>query len=165
MEEVITLQGFITFYKYQNDETGYKIALFKIDDNLQERVITIVGYFPTFNKEDILVAKGVFNKHPRYGLQFQVLEINKQLPTSETMIVRFLSSSNFKKVGKSTAQKIYNYLKEDTIFALINQPEIYTYLIENKIINELQKESLQAGLRQYDFTSNAIQLLLRHGLS
>ena len=128
--EWITLQGFITYYKYQNEQSGYKIALFKMDDNLQERTITIVGYFPTFKKEDILIAKGVFIKHPKYGLQFQVHEIEKQLPSSESMIVRFLSSSQFKKVGNSTAKKIYDLLKEETLTILSQDENIYDRLLE-----------------------------------
>ena len=141
-KEQVTLQGFITFYKYQNEQSGYKIALFKIDDNLQERVITIVGYFPTFKKEDILIAKGIFIKHPKYGLQFEVQEIEKQYPHSESMIVRFLSSSQFPKVGKATAQKIYDYLKDNTLSTLANNEEVYEKLLQHKIISIAQKESL-----------------------
>ena len=163
--EIITLQGFITYYKYQNEQSGYKIALFKMDDNLQERVITIVGYFPTFNKEDILIAKGTFIKHPKYGLQFQVMEINKQLPNSESMIVRFLSSSTFPKVGKSTAQKIYDELKEETLTRLIQDSVVLYQLVNKKIISTLQMESIKNGLKEYDYSNNAIQLLLKHGLS
>lgn len=163
--EWITLQGFITYYKYQNEQSGYKIALFKMDDNLQERTITIVGYFPTFKKEDILIAKGVFIKHPKYGLQFQVHEIEKQLPSSESMIVRFLSSSQFKKVGKSTAKKIYDLLKEETLTILSQDESIYDQLLEKKIISPVQKESLIQGLKNTSGMDHGIQLLLKYGLS
>ena len=50
--EVIELEGFITFYKYENEASGYRIASFKIDDNKQERTVTIVGNFPNFAKTD-----------------------------------------------------------------------------------------------------------------
>lgn len=164
-EERVELEGFITFYKYHNVQTGYKIALFKIDDNLQERVITIVGYFPDFKKEDRLFVAGHFVKHPRYGLQLDVEEINVLLPTEESMIIRFLSSSRFPKLGKATATKLYHYLKEDCISILVNQPQIYDELLANKVVNEQQVISLKNGLSSYDYTNTAIQLLIRYGLS
>ena len=58
LDSDISLEGFITFYKFENEENGYRVALFKIDDNKQERTITIVGYFPHFNKDDALTLKG-----------------------------------------------------------------------------------------------------------
>ncbi len=164
-EEIVKLEGFIIFYKYENADTGYKIALFKIDDNLQERVITIVGYFPKFNKEDRLFVVGNFIKHPRYGMQLEVTEINVMLPTEEKMIVRFLSSSKFNKIGKSTASKIYKELGNDCISILINSPETYDILISKKIINSKQATSLQNGLSDYDYTSSSIQMLIKHGFS
>ena len=105
-EDIVTLEGFITFYKFENDSNGYRIALFKIDDNEQERTITIVGYFPHFSKNDALVVKGNVIRHKKFGLQVDVQEIYKKLPTSQENIIRFLSSSQFKGIGAKTASKI-----------------------------------------------------------
>ena len=55
-DELIELEGFITYYKFENDANGYRIASFKLDDNKQERTITIVGYFPHFNSSDALLV-------------------------------------------------------------------------------------------------------------
>ena len=119
-EELIELEGFITFYKFENEANGYRIASFKIDDNKQERTITIVGYFPHFNKSDALTLKGKMIHHKRFGLQVEVSEIYKKLPTSKENIIRFLSSSQFKGIGKKIAENIYNEYKEETITTLIN---------------------------------------------
>jgi len=163
--EVIELEGFITFYKYENEASGYRIASFKIDDNKQERTVTIVGNFPKFAKTDALKVKGNLIRHKKFGIQIQVVEIYKKMPTSKENIIRFLSSSQFKKVGKKAATNLFEYLKEDCISILINNPKIYEELIENKIISEAQATSLQEGLRNFDFTSNAYQTLLRYGFS
>ena len=164
-EDIVTLEGFITFYKFENDSNGYRIALFKIDDNKQERTITIVGYFPHFSKNDALVVKGNVIRHKKFGLQVEVQEIYKKLPTSQENIIRFLSSSQFKGIGAKTASKIYDYLKDDCISILVNKPEIYKELVHNNIIKESNIESLKLGLRNFDFTSNAYQILLKHGFS
>lgn len=164
-EELIELEGFITYYKFENDANGYRIASFKIDDNKQERTITIVGYFPHFSSSDALTIKGKVIHHKRFGLQVEVNEIYKKLPTSKENIIRFLSSSQFKGIGKTCANKIFDYLKEESISILINNPLVYDELISNNIINEKQKESLIKGLSKFDFSSSSYQLLLKYGFS
>lgn len=165
LEDEVTLEGFITYYKYENPENGYRIALFKIDDNKQERTITIVGYFPRFNKSDALTLKGSVIRHKKFGLQVEVNEIYKKMPTSKENVVRFLSSSQFKGIGNKTAALIYDYLKEDCISILINNPSIYDELVDKKIIKEKHIEAIQTGLKNFDFTSSAYQLLLKYGFS
>ena len=164
-EELIELEGFITFYKFENEANGYRIASFKIDDNKQERTITIVGYFPHFNKSDALTLKGKMIHHKRFGLQVEVSEIYKKLPTSKENIIRFLSSSQFKGIGKKIAENIYNEYKEETITTLINSPTSLTNLLDKKIITEKHADAITNGLKKFDFTSNAYQLLLQYGFS
>ena len=165
LEDEVILEGFITYYKYENPENGYRIALFKIDDNKQERTITIVGYFPRFNKSDALTLKGSVIRHKKFGLQVEVNEIYKKMPTSKENVIRFLSSSQFKGIGAKTAAAIFDYLKEECISILINNPLIYDELIKYKIIKEKHVEVIQNGLKNFDFTSSAYQLLLKYGFS
>lgn len=165
LEDEVTLEGFITYYKYENPENGYRIALFKIDDNKQERTITIVGYFPRFNKSDALTLKGNVIRHKKFGLQVEVTELYKKMPTSKENVVRFLASSQFKGIGNKTAAVIYDYLKEDCISILINNPLIYEELVDKKVIKEKHIEAIKMGLKNFDFTSNAYQLLLKYGFS
>ena len=163
--DLIEFSGFITFYKFSNEETGYHIALFKIDDNKQERTITIVGYFPYYNKDEALDIKVKSINHPKYGLQFEVVEIFKRLPTTMSGIVKFLSSSSFKGIGKKKAQAIFDVYKEETLDKLINDPIAYEKLIENNVINEEQANVIKEQLKNFDFKSNAYQIMLRYGFS
>ncbi len=80
------------------------------------------------------------------------------------MIVRFLSSSQFPKVGKATAQKIYDYLKENTLSTLANNEEVYEKLLQHKIISIAQKESLIHGLKNIK-NEKGMQILLKYGFS
>lgn len=165
LEDYTELEGFITFYKFENESNGYRIALFKIDDNKQERTITIVGYFPHFNKTDALVVKGNMITHKKFGLQLEVTEIYKKLPTSKEHIVRYLSSTQFKGIGAKKAKAIFEYLGEDCINILINDPYIYDELIEKGILKDKHVESLKNGLKHFDFSSNGYQILLKNGFS
>ena len=134
-EDIVTLDGFITLYKFESEDQ-YRIANFKIDDNKQERTITIVGYFPHFEKNDALSLKGKMINHKKYGLQVEVLEIYKKLPTSRSSIIRFLSSSTFKGVGEKTATAIVEYLGDEAITIMINDHKIFDNLVHDKIIKE-----------------------------
>ena len=81
----------------------------------------------------------------------EVSEIYKKLPTSQENIIRFLSSSQFKGIGLKRATAIYEYLKDDCISILINNPEIYDELITNKIIKESQNALILRLKLPYDF--------------
>lgn len=164
-DELIELDGFITFYKYENEEENYRIALFKMDDNKQERTITIVGYFPHYQKNDGLTLKGKIIRHRKFGLQVEVAEIYKKLPTSKKNIIHYLSSTQFKHVGKKCAEAIFEFLKEDCITIMIENPNIYDEMINKQIINEKQKESLIEGLKRFNYTSNAYHILIKNGFS
>ena len=95
--EVIELEGFITFYKYENEASGYRIASFKIDDNKQERTVTIVGNFPKFAKTDALKVKGNLIRHKKFGIQIQVVEIYKKCLLVKKILLDFYLLHNLKK--------------------------------------------------------------------
>ena len=63
-----------------------------------------------FDKSDALILKGNMIKHKKFGIQVEVNEIYKKMPTSKENIIRFLSSSQFKGIGKKCATAIYEEL-------------------------------------------------------
>ena len=159
-DDEIELEGFITYYKYENENNGYRIASFKIDDNKQERSIIIVGSFPHFAKTDALKLKGKVVHHKKYGLQVEVHEINLKLPTGRENIIRFLSSSKFKGIGKKCATSIYEFIQDDVVSTLFNDESIYEKMLLERIITEKQKESLKLGLKDFNFNTSYYQLLM-----
>lgn len=165
IDDMIELEGFITYYKFENESNGYRIALFKIDDNKQERTITIVGYFHRFNKTDALVVKGKMIRHKKFGLQLEVSEIYKKLPTGKEHIVRYLSSSQFKGIGAKKAMAIYEYIGDNCLDVLINDKSIYDKLLKDGIIKQKHVDALITGLKNFNFSSNAYQILLKNGFS
>ncbi len=112
--------------KYKSDifrsEKGYVIGIFKISEtNIEEiedfvnHTITITGYFYDLNENDNYILKGDIVEHPKYGLQFAVLESEKLKPTDKDGIVEFLSSDLFSGIGEKMASKIVDVLGENTI--------------------------------------------------
>jgi len=131
---------------------GYVIGLLKVKDNdidslLNDKTITFTGYFSNINLEDNLVLNGKFVVHSKYGEQFAVDSYEVIMPDNENGIVTFLSSDLFKGIGENKAQKIYDYLGDDTINIIINEPE---RLLEIKGITKKNIDVIYNTLIEYE---------------
>lgn len=112
---------------FSSSDTGYVIGLFKVKEsdmeNLQQKTITIVGYFHELTEEETYVMHGDLVEHERYGQQFKVELYEKPLPEEKDSIVEFLSSGLFKGIGEKTAQKIVDILGKDTLTVILENPD------------------------------------------
>lgn len=102
------------------NNTGFKIGLFKVLETdcksiKVNKTITYTGYFNEINDQDIYILNGDYVKNANYGYQLNVVNYEKTMPTEKEAIIEFLTSSFVKGCGKSTANKIYDLFKEDTI--------------------------------------------------
>ncbi len=106
-----------TIYKSEND---YCVLIFKvkendIDEKYNNKSITITGYFYDIDDLDEVSLTGEFQKHQKYGEQFNVSSYQKIIPEDKNSIVAFLSGGTFKGIGEAKALKIYEKLGDDTI--------------------------------------------------
>ena len=107
-------------------DKGYVIGLFKIketdNDELKmyvNKIITFTGYFHELNLDDIYIFKGDVVDHPKYGLQFNVLDYERLKPEDEDGLVAFLSSDLFKGVGEKLAKSIVDTLGKNVLDEII----------------------------------------------
>lgn len=99
---------------------GYQVAnLENLDENVE---IIATGYF-SLEANQKYVVSGELVEHYKYGEQLNISEYKISIPTEEEEIVNFLSSSSFEKIGKRTAKKLYDFLGENIIEILKEQPE------------------------------------------
>ena len=103
-------------------DKGYVIGLFKIKETDNEelkmyvnKIITFTGYFHELNLDDMYIFKGDIVDHPKYGLQFNVLEYERLKPEDEDGLVAFLSSDLFKGVGEKLAKSIVDTLGKNVL--------------------------------------------------
>lgn len=75
-----------------------------------------------FSGEQI-VARGQFDTHPSFGLQFQVSSFDLKPPTHIAGIERYLASGIIKGIGKTYAKKIVDKFQESTLDVIEKQPE------------------------------------------
>ena len=94
--ETTSIQGTISRITYQHPETHYTVARLDEDGG---PAITVVGtIFPVAEGEEIKVT-GVWKRHPRYGLQFQVDHWEKIDPATIEGIEKYLGSGMIKGIG------------------------------------------------------------------
>ena len=111
-------------------EQGYLVGLFKVKEtNCEElkyyinKTITFTGYFASIVEDDTYILKGEVVDHPKYGLQYNVVEYERILPEDKDGIVEFLSSDLFKGVGPTLAKSIVDTLGRDTLEKILENRE------------------------------------------
>ncbi len=152
------LSGTVEEIIYRNDENGYCVC----DLNVQDVLVTAVGYMPFLAPGEIIEVEGEYKSHPTYGTQFSVSAFSKAPPDSLDAIYKYLASGMIKGVGPATAQKIVETFAEDSLEIIENNPEKLAEIkgiSVNKAIEISNSYQSQFGVR------NIIMFLQKNGIS
>jgi len=117
--ETTALQGTISRITYHNPETHYTVA--RLDDDGGPGATVVGTIFPVSEGEEIRVS-GVWKRHPRYGLQFQVEHWEKIDPATIEGIEKYLGSGMIKGIGPIYAKRLVAAFGLDTLRVLSEQP-------------------------------------------
>ena len=96
-------EGTVERVIYQNAENGYSVAELSVGE---AEFLTVVGILPYITEGETIKAYGTFTVHPQFGRQFKVEYYEKELPSTEGTILKYLASNSIKGVGKAVARKI-----------------------------------------------------------
>lgn len=154
--DIETINGRFIYTVYKTD--SYMVSSFETDDGK----ITVTG--PSFNyiRNRKYTLVGNYIDHPKYGFQFNYSKVDDFLPKESNEIVSFLSSVTFKGIGKKTAEKIYDYFKDETLTILKNDPQRILELN----LSEKQISSIIDGFNSLqDPRNEAIYQLITGGFS
>ncbi len=146
MDELIRLNGKITYILFRNDSNYYTVAKFMINEE-NERHITITGTFPEVEEDVLYNIQGYYVEHPKYGVQFKVESLEKPLPNEREGIIRYLSSSKFPGIGKKMAEKIVEVLGEECLSEIKDDPDC---LLRVERISKKQYDSIVKGIQEDD---------------
>lgn len=115
------LKGVVARVVFQNQENGYTVL--KVDSSEEEGEVVVVGHSFNIARGTHIVARGVFQTHPRYGRQFSALSISESRPSSSDEIISYLASGVIKGVGEKTAERLVEAFGEEAIKVLTEDPE------------------------------------------
>ena len=158
-EELLSIQGKFQHIVYQSDN-HYTVARFKLYD-LEEKTIVVTGYLSEIEKDTLYVLHGNYVEHYRYGMQFQIATMEKQLPTDYDSVISYLSGPLFPGIGKKMAESVVNTLGVECLEHL---REDISLLDAVPRMNEKKKKVIQDGLNVQDDLQEAIAFFSTHGL-
>ena len=152
------LSGTVEEIIYRNDENGYCVC----DLNVQDVLITVVGYMPFLAPGEIIEVEGEYTQHPTYGKQLSVAAFSKAPPNSLEAIYKYLASGMLKGIGPATAQKIVETFGEDSLDIIENDPErlsVIKGISINRAIEISNSYQSQFGVR------NIVMFLQKNNIS
>ncbi|MGH7795749.1 MAG: SF1B family DNA helicase RecD2 [Candidatus Binatia bacterium] len=117
--ETASIQGTISRITYRHPETHYTVA--RLDEDGGPGVTVVGTIFPVAEGEEIKVS-GVWKRHARYGLQFQVDHWEKIDPATLEGIEKYLGSGMIKGIGPTYAKRLVAAFGLDTLRVLSDQP-------------------------------------------
>lgn len=161
MEEKDKIRGKLKQVIFRNEDNGYTVARFHVDD-LQQRTLTVTGYFPHFSDDLLIELEGAYVDHPRYGMQFQAQSFHRVMPDDVDSVIRFLSGPRFEGIGRKFAQSIVETLGKDALKRIQQDPQILDKVPK---MTDKRRQAILEGLKECDDAlENLIQFFTLHGL-
>ena len=118
---LLRISGSIEHVIFSNEDSGFAICDLGTDT---DELITITGTLPYVGEGDVVTVYGKWVHNPKYGRQFRVEQMEKQLPADRASILRYLSSKTIKGIGPKVAQRIVELFGEETFDVIENHPEM-----------------------------------------
>ena len=149
-------------------ETGYFVGLFKVkecSDDLEDiinKTITIAGLLLNPNNEDTYILHGNYQKHERFGYQFQFESFEKTIPEGKDAVEEFLASSLIKGCGIKTAKAIVDTLGEKAL-DLIKENRANLFLVPS--MTEKKATSIYQSVLSYSSVDDMLVTLRNLGFT
>ncbi|NLC94513.1 MAG: ATP-dependent RecD-like DNA helicase, partial [Bacilli bacterium] len=166
MDYVLT--GIYKKQVFYNADNSYHVAKVIVkDSNIpqyeqflnKDGTITVIGYFPELIIDEIYRFVGnIVNNN--YGTQFDVKDFELVQEKDEESLIKFLSSSLFKGIGKKTATKIVDILGTDCIDKIVNDMTVLD-LVPG--LNDQKKTLIYEVLQQNYQSQKIMHFLLKNG--
>ncbi|MEY8435622.1 ATP-dependent RecD-like DNA helicase [Streptococcus hyointestinalis] len=149
---------------FENASNFFKILLLNIEDtdsSFDDFEIIVTGIMAEVIEGETYTFWGELVEHPKYGEQLSASRYERQKPTASGLI-NYFSSSQFKGIGKKTAEKIVTLYGNDPIDAILEDP--------NKLdtisgLSKVKKEQFIAQLRLNYGSEQILSKLAEYGIS
>ena len=118
-----TVEGILDTVLYVNENSGYSVAVIVTPlEHGGDRRVVVVGNLAGVEVGSTIRAQGTYEKHPRFGDQFKVIDFETIRPAGAVAIERYLASE-IQGVGPATARRIAEHFGDGLGEVLDNTPE------------------------------------------
>ena len=116
----VSLEGHVERITYSDQESHFTIAKLKLKG--QRELVTVIGNLMSVGLGERLKIQGVYERHPKYGLQVRVERYESLAPATEIGIERYLGSGLIKGIGPEMAKRIVRRFGLKTLEVLDKNP-------------------------------------------
>lgn len=156
-----TIVGKVQSIVYHNESNLFTVMRFVLHE-INEKQIFVRGYMPEIEKGTMLECTGVYQEHPKYGMQFVAESIQRIIPQEKESLVTFLSSPAFVGIGKKTAEKFVEAVGVSCLDQVKAEPK-KRYDVAG--LSRKKQEVIIQGILKTDHQDQLISLLTNKGLS
>lgn len=163
-EKVGYIKGELLYTIFHNEDEHFSIAKLKVldtNEDYQEKDIVAKGYFSNLQEGTVYSFFGQVEKHPKFGMQYQVVSYQTFIPDTKDGLIAYLSSDLFYGIGKKTASRIIEHLGESAISKILNNPEILT---DVKGIKKESADTLTKTLQENQGFEHIVVYLANYGI-
>ncbi|CAF1861836.1 ATP-dependent RecD-like DNA helicase [Bacillus subtilis] len=149
LEEEPYLKGTVNTVIYHNDTNLYTVLKVKVTETseaIEDKAVSVTGYFPALQEEETYTFYGKIVTHPKFGLQFQAEHFKKEIPTTKEGIIQYLSSDLFEGIGKKTAEEIVKKLGDSAINKILADASV---LYDVPRLSKKKADTLAGALQRH----------------
>ncbi|WHX27597.1 ATP-dependent RecD-like DNA helicase [Virgibacillus halodenitrificans] len=149
---------------FHNEAEHFSIAKIKVietNEDLKEKEIIAKGYFSNLQEQTAYLFYGLFENHPKFGLQYRVTSYKTYIPDTTEGLIAYLSSDLFYGIGKKTAGKIVQHLGENAVSKILNDRNVLTGVPG---LNKDTAESLAQSLQENQGFEHIVVYLAKYNI-
>jgi len=119
--EEVSIEGVLGHVVFRNPESGFTIARLELDDRVVP--VTVKGVLSGIEPGERVRVHGLWVEDPKYGRQFKIDSFLPVTPETLEGLEKHLGGARVEGIGPIYAKKLVEFLGEDLVEVLDNQPE------------------------------------------
>ncbi len=161
-----SLSGSVVRVTYYSAENGYSVLRIQPEGDAPHRdlegLVTVTGNLPELAPGEFLQLRGNWTKHAKFGMQFQVEQLEQTRPATLEGIRRYLGSGLLKGIGPAYAERIVSHFGLETVEIIDKHPE---RLQEVADIGPRRSQQIVRGWEEQKQIRDVMIFLHGHGVS
>lgn len=154
------LRGTVLRVTFRNPENGYTVL--QVQPQAELAPVTVVGHALDAREGSVVIARGQFTTHKKFGVQFQARSISESPPTTPDELTRYLASGVIKGIGPKSAARIIKEFGAHTLEIARSDPRRVGKVAG---IGRKKAELLAAALSRREDRDEVLQFCIEHHIT